>query len=254
MLTKLDIRSSALRQDESGAVLAWFALSLPVLVIAAAFVINFAKWFEDKRHLQTQVDAAALAGGLSFGAPCDDPSIASSALQYSGDTYRAVTAYNTQPSDPSNVHVVLNQTAYWKSGDPTIPAGAYGDLGAPCATAFLDVKATHDAPSFFLSGLVPNGVLPAIHAHARVDLETLTGEGALPVAVPQPTPLERACLLRERGNRRFARERAALRHRCQQQHMRRRVLDVVRPENQHVLHGVCPHDRRGGRLRAGRPE
>jgi putative Flp pilus-assembly TadE/G-like protein len=199
MLTRLDLRSALGRlRDERGAALAWFALSLPVLILAAAFVVNFAKWFEDKRHLQTEVDAAALAGGQNFSSlfasTCDDTSIATSALQYAGDGWRAVNPYNPQVSDPSSVHIVLNgdDNSYWKTGDPNVPAQTWGNLGSPCSmgdNALLDVKATHDQPSSFFGSLVPSGVLPAIHAHAQVKLETLTGEGALPVAVPQPTPL-----------------------------------------------------------------
>lgn len=191
MLTKLDIRAlRASWNDERGVALAWFAVSLPLLILVAAFVLNFAKWFEDKRHLQSQVDAAALAGGLDYTANCNDGTIANSALKYSGDTWRATSPYNLQPNDTTSVHVVLNQTAYWKPGDAVAPTGAqtYGDLGTACNAQFLDVKATHDAPSFFFGNLVPN-VLPAIHAHARITLETLTGGNSLPVAVPQPTPL-----------------------------------------------------------------
>jgi hypothetical protein len=184
-----------LYRDERGTALTWFVLSLPVLILVAGFVVNFAKWFEDKRHLQTQVDAAALAGGLDFGSlfgsTCDDAPIAASALTYSGDTHRAPSPFNLQVSDAASVHVVLNgdDNSYWKTGDPDAPGPAYGNLGSPCSTQFLDVKATHDRPSSFLGTLVPSGVLPAIHAHARVTLETLTGQRALPVAVPQPTPL-----------------------------------------------------------------
>jgi Putative Flp pilus-assembly TadE/G-like len=191
VLSKLDIRTLRVSWDEErGAVITWFALSLPLLIIAAGFVLNFAKWFEDKRHLQLQVDAAALSGGLDYSPNCNDATIAASALKYSGDTVRAASPYNIQPNDSSSVHVVLNQTAYWKTGDPTNPTGAatYGDLGSACSAQFLDVKATHDAPSFFFGSLVPN-VLPAIHAHARVTLETLTGGNSLPVAVPQPAVL-----------------------------------------------------------------
>jgi Putative Flp pilus-assembly TadE/G-like len=183
---------SRLRSDETGAALVWFAISLPVLVIVAAFVINYAKWFEDKRHLQTQADAAALAGGLSFSIPCDgtsDSAIATSALKYSGDTYRAAVPYNQQVSDVSSIHVVLNQTNYWQNGDANIPAQPYGDLQSACNAEFLDVKATHNAPSFFFGSLVPNGILPAIHAHARVTLVKKTvAFKTMPFAIPDIVP------------------------------------------------------------------
>jgi putative Flp pilus-assembly TadE/G-like protein len=196
MLIKPFLRPSVerLRKDETGAVLLWFALSLPVLVLAAAFVINFAKWFEDKRHLQTQVDAAAFAGALDYAVPCDstaDASVAASALKYSGDTFRATSPYNQQVSDVSNVHVVLNQTDYWKTGDSVPGPGSpqYGDLGSACSADFVDVKATHDAPSYFFGSLVPAGVLPNIHAHARVSLvKETTHFGTLPFAVPDLVP------------------------------------------------------------------
>src|SRR5206468_10081345 len=62
-------------------------------------------------------------------------------------------------------------------------------LQSPCTAAFLDVKATHDVPSFFFGNLVPNAVLPNIRAHARVTLVKKTeASGTMPFAIPDVVP------------------------------------------------------------------
>ena len=44
---------------------------IPVLAVMLTFVVDVGNWFEHKRHLQMQADAAALAGAQEFGA-CPD--------------------------------------------------------------------------------------------------------------------------------------------------------------------------------------
>lgn len=78
---------------EGGQVVVFFALLIPVLFAIGAVVIDVGNWYVHKRHLQTQVDAAALASGPEFVGCFLDPTnanlaIASRALAYSGDTYR----------------------------------------------------------------------------------------------------------------------------------------------------------------------
>ena len=172
--------------SERGAALPWFALWLPVLVLFMVFVVDVGHWFEHKRHLQLQADAGALAGGGVFTIPCSDASVEDMARKYAGDP-NATAPYNTQvpPTDPANVHVLINSTEYWNEGGTD-----YSDGGGPCDAKMVDVKITEsDLPLFFrIPGLF--GSVDAINAHARVQVQALSylGGGALPIAVPDVDP------------------------------------------------------------------
>jgi hypothetical protein len=172
--------------SERGAVLPWFALLVPVLVLFAVFVIDVAHWFEHKRHLQMQADAGALAGGGVFTIPCSNATIDATARRYAGDP-NASAPYNLQvpPTNQANVHVLVNSTQYWNEG-----GSDYSDGGGPCETQMVDVKITEaDLPLFFrIPGLF--GRVPAINAHARVQVQELSylSGGALPIAVPDVDP------------------------------------------------------------------
>ena len=172
--------------SERGAVLPWFALWLPVLVLFLVFVVDVGHWFEHKRHLQLQADAGALAGGGVFTFPCSDAAIDATARKYAGDP-DATAPYNLQvpPTNQANVHVLINSSQYWNQGGTN-----YSDGGSPCATKMVDVKITEaDLPLFFrIPGLF--SAVPAINAHARVQIEALSylGGGALPIAVPDIDP------------------------------------------------------------------
>src|SRR6476659_11283959 len=67
----------ALAQNERGAIAVLFAVLTPALIFLFLLVIDVGNWYVHKRHLQMEVDAAALAGGAYFG-DCfsSDPSIA----------------------------------------------------------------------------------------------------------------------------------------------------------------------------------
>jgi hypothetical protein len=172
--------------SDRGSVLPWFALWLPVLVLFLVFVIDVANWFEHKRHLQLQADAGALAGGGVFTIPCSDTAVEAMARKYAGDP-NASSPYNAQvqPTDPANVHVLINSTQYWNEG-----GSDYSDGGGPCETKMVDVKVTEaDLPLFFgLPGLFTS--VDAINAHARVSIQALNylGGGALPIGVPDIDP------------------------------------------------------------------
>jgi hypothetical protein len=176
-----------LAREERGGVLVMLALWLPVLIIFVIFVVDVGNWFEHKRHLQMQADAGALAGGGKFVVPCADGPIEGETRNYAGDPAApGPTTYNTfAPSNPANVHVLINSRDYWNEGGTN-----YSDGGPPCSAKMVDVKITEaDVPLFFDVPGFDLDVVPAINAHARVRIEGLdTLGGALPVAVPDPTP------------------------------------------------------------------
>lgn len=169
--------------DERGGVLVFVAFLLPVLILFVSFVVDVANWFEHKRHLQTQADAAALAGGGSFYIPCADEPIETETRKYAGDPTQPV-RYNRQVphTEDGNIHVLINSTEFWNDG-----GFDYSDGGPPCAAKMVDVKITESNLPFFF-GLGANFV-PAINAHARVEIQALnTAAGALPVGVPDVNP------------------------------------------------------------------
>ena len=174
---------SATRDGERGAALVLVALWLPVLFGFMVFVADVGNWFVHKRHLQMQADSGALAGGGLFTVPCSDSPIVNGARKYGGDP-GAASPYNLQVSNQANVHVLVNSTSYWNQG-----GGDYSDGGPPCAARMVDLKLTEaDLPLFF--GLIPGlSVVPAINAHARVQIQQLSySSGSLPIAVPDVDP------------------------------------------------------------------
>ena len=115
---------------ERGQAMVLFAIVLPLILAFGSVVISVGNWYVHKRHLQTQVDAAAFAGAtkfvgcsFQFGDPVTaNAAIKATALAYAGDTNRVPTpadTFNLQEQEPEDVHVVLNSARYWAPGDDT---------------------------------------------------------------------------------------------------------------------------------------
>ena len=198
-------------RHEAGQVAVFFALLIPIMFGLAAVVMDVGNWFVHKRHLQTQVDAAALAAGPQFVGCFLDPTsanqaIASRALAYAGDTLRPGkissgapdSTTNTQVQQPDDVRIALNANRYWQPSDGMVPGtDGYGldntldsadadTFGDPCNERYLDVKATdEDAPPLW--GLIP--LTPSPKSKARVEIHDLeSASGVLPWAVPEIDP------------------------------------------------------------------
>jgi Putative Flp pilus-assembly TadE/G-like len=185
---------------ERGQVVVFFALLVPVIFAIGSIVVSAGNWYVLKRHLQTQVDAAAIAGGHSFTGCFQDAAatnlkIAQDALKYSGDTARAGT-YNLQPEDTADVRVVLNSTNYWDEVNASTNTNGTGydntivtpqGTGPPCTTKSLDVKATDfHVPNLF--GWIP--LFPSVKARALVEIHKIQAtNGVLPVGVPEFDPV-----------------------------------------------------------------
>jgi Putative Flp pilus-assembly TadE/G-like len=189
---------------ERGAVLVITSVAMFAVVMLAAFVIDLANWYEHKRHLQLQADAAALAGAHSFSfSGCSDSLIRGDAHKYGGsyfdDTLGSVVTepYNDQigGTPASKMHLLINSAAYY--GDSG--AGDYTDTnGAPCAAKYIDVKATEThLPWFFGFG----GFVSRINAHARVGIvQEDEANATLPIAVPNPLPTSAAAIFIDEAN------------------------------------------------------
>ena len=170
--------------SERGAVLPWFVLLLPILLLFVVFVVDVANWFEHKRHLQLQADAGALAGGAYlFNCPNTAPATAA-ARRYSGDPGTA-DAYNPQVGGPSRgqVTVLINSKTFAAGTRPP------DDTGDMCGSMMVDVKISEtDVPLFFrVPGLFDR--VPVINAKARVRAFGISSsKGALPIAAPDVDP------------------------------------------------------------------
>jgi Putative Flp pilus-assembly TadE/G-like len=165
-------------KDQRGGVLVMVVIFLPVLVLFVGFVVDVANWFEHKRHLQLQADAAALAAAQDYKFPCSDAPILATAADYSGGKYNAQIGGTADDS----VHMLINSATYFNQSSPVDDSV---DTGGPCEAGMIDVKMTEtDLPWFFKVANVP-----FIDAHARVEiLQADTLAGSLPVGVPDVNP------------------------------------------------------------------
>jgi len=205
---------------ERGQVVVLFAVLLPIFFLLGSVVLSVGNWYVHKRHLQTQVDAAALATGQDFVGCFLQPGttnglVKDSALKYAGDTQRNAAAKfdplyktaNLQVQQPDDVRAVLNSADYWSTAnagqDPTTgytldwtmdgdPKTAGQQSSQPCDARFLDVKATDDKLPL-LWRWIP--LFPSVKAHAVVEIHELPGlSGFLPWAVPEAAPRTVAAL------------------------------------------------------------
>jgi hypothetical protein len=181
--------------SDRGAVLVIVAAWMTSAIALVTFVVDIGHWFEHKRHLQLQVDAAALGGGGKF-AGCfnnggGNAEIFKEATKYAGavGTWQG-TAYSTSPRYNNQIPNAGSVSVLYQS--PTYPDGTNPNDGTetegPCQTAhyMFDVKATESNVSLFLIG---GKFVPAINAHARVQLRALSDtHPSLPLAVPDIKP------------------------------------------------------------------
>jgi hypothetical protein len=198
-------------RDERGQIVVLFALLLPMLLALGSAVLSVGDWYVHKKHLQTLVDAGALAAAPKFvgcsyqfgDPPAANIAIRNAALQYAGDPTRDPATWNRQLEVPSNVHVLLNSLRYWQNGDPVDAVGltaldytwdldGNGGGGDPCSERALDVKATEqDAP--LLWDVLP--FLPDIKSRALIEVRQVVEQnGMLPWAVPEIEPAAVAAL------------------------------------------------------------
>jgi hypothetical protein len=179
---------------EEGGIVVFVAMLTPVVLLFLALSVDIGNWWVHKRHLQLQVDAAALAGGSLLGGCFTDPAgtnlaITNEATRFGGG---AGSSYNEQLGGTNKGTVALAyQTNTYPSGD----ADPDGDTETepPCDTEHLmfDVKASEVSIPLLLEPLLelvaPGAPLadPTVNAHARVELKQVEiQEGMLPVAVP----------------------------------------------------------------------
>jgi hypothetical protein len=185
--------------SERGGVLVMVTLWLPLIVLAASFVIDAGNWFQHRRHLQLQADAAAFAAGGMFNGCFDNATTANGAIDTTARTYGGdpgvAQAYNAQVGGArkGTVTLFVNRKVYPVGGpgpDDTVEA-------APCTAKMVDVKLTEARLPWFLAARV----VPAINARARVEIQQKgSSADSLPVGVPDNNPLAAAAIFIDESN------------------------------------------------------
>jgi hypothetical protein len=172
--------------DERGGILVLFGLLLPFFLLLGALIVDVGNWYVHKRHLQTQVDAAALAGGGLFGTCFSDPAGGNAAIQDEATKYSGgpTALYNEQVGGPlkGSITILFQSPTYAAGG----PGADDTETEGPCDTPSLmfDVKGTEEKlPLIFDIPGLP--WVDAINGHARVQLRTVDArKGLMPVSVP----------------------------------------------------------------------
>jgi hypothetical protein len=174
---------------EDGGIVVLTAMLLPFVLLFLALTVEIGNWWVHKRHLQTQVDAAALAGGARFSQCFPDANVGNAAITAEatrfgggpGSSYNSQVAATTQ----GTVGPLLYQSKTYAGG--TVPPDDT-DERPPCEALEFDVKGTEtDLPLLFQIPGLPS--IDAINAHARVELRKVRiFEGMLPLAVPEVRP------------------------------------------------------------------
>jgi hypothetical protein len=194
MLTRFPIRRVRETADERGAVLVITLVVLLTLLVAAAYAIDTGIWFVHHRHLQTQADAAALAGAQDFQYPCTvggtmDQQIEASVHRYDGTVssgYNPQVAVSPAPSTTysETQHNLISQIDQSNFVNQSQPNDS-GLSGSPCSDGIIDVKLSETNLSSFFPIFSPK----YITAQARVSiLQETSSAHAEPFAEPLPTP------------------------------------------------------------------
>jgi Putative Flp pilus-assembly TadE/G-like len=169
---------------EEGGIVVFVAMLIPVVLLFLTLSVDIGNWWVHKRHLQLQVDAAALAGGARLGECFADKVAGNTAVQ--GEATRfggaAGSSYNGQVggANVGTVSLAYQSDAYPDGTvDPDPPPP-----DAPCDSLIFDVKASEEfLPLIFQIPGLPN--VRAINARAQVALKAVeVQKGLLPVAVP----------------------------------------------------------------------
>jgi hypothetical protein len=175
--------------DETGSVLVVVAIWLGVAFMFAIFVIDVGNWFEHRRHLQLQADAAAFAGGAQFqacfGGGAGDAGIYKEATKYAGvSTPLYPSLYNSQVGATNQGSLsVLYQSKTYQPGTGGPPADDTQTAGPCTAPNMFDVKMTEAGLPLFFGGFG----LSSLNEHARARVQLFTSDSdtpSLPIAPP----------------------------------------------------------------------
>ena len=146
-------------REQRGSIAIAVALLFPALLGFGVLAVDVGNWYVHKRELQTQADAAALAGAAYWKSPsCDDAPISAAAQSYAGKDHNV---FSNVPAARSTF--AAQQPTFSGQSKP----GDSGLSGNPCTRRRVDVKMTEKNVPWIFGKLVH-----AVHqcAGARVDL------------------------------------------------------------------------------------
>ena len=176
-------------REQRGAMAITVGLLFPALLGFGVLAVDVGNWYVHKRELQTQADAAALAGAATFKYPCDNAPISAAAQSYAGKDHNV---FANVPAARS--HLVLNQPNFSGQSKP----GDTGLSGNPCNDGAVDVKMTEKNVPWIFGKLFT----PFINAQARVSiLQQTTADNVEALAVADSAPVAaRAYFVNEDNN------------------------------------------------------
>src|SRR5436305_1555816 len=119
--------------EQRGAMAVVVGLLFPALLGLGVLAVDVGNWYVHKRELQTQADAAALAGAAYLKFPCDNAPITAGAQSYAGKDHNNFANVPTARST-----FLLNQTNFSGQSNP----GDSDLSGSPCNDKAVDVKMT----------------------------------------------------------------------------------------------------------------
>jgi hypothetical protein len=190
--------ADARARGERGAVTIMVALWLPLFALMMTFSVDVGHWFDYKRSLQARADATALAAGTAYGGVCfvsgGPTSAGLDSIGHVGQSYTGADATSDLPYLYSSVtptpyynlpnltkgslskyHVLFNSKQFWNEPGHAnfnmTPAGNFCNSTDESGRkgAMFDVKLTQEKLGLFFP--LPFSVVPAINAHARVELQ-----------------------------------------------------------------------------------
>ena len=171
-------------RGERGGVLLIVALCMPVLIGFTGFVIDAGNWFEHRRHLQTQADAAALAAAGDFRFPCD--ASVNTKIDARVQEYGKTRNPQVGGTAPAEVEYLINSRHWPRQTAPGDPVDTTVVEGQPCAARMIDVKMTEHGLPWLLKA---TGVIDHLNVKARVRMFGKTRQsGSLPIGVPDVNP------------------------------------------------------------------
>src|SRR5262245_17127996 len=82
---------SRISGEQGGSIAVAAGVLFPVFLVLGVLAADVGNWYVHKRELQTQADAAALAGAAYYKYPCSDTPISIAAQSYAGTDHNVFT-------------------------------------------------------------------------------------------------------------------------------------------------------------------
>src|SRR4051794_22462628 len=171
-------------RHERGGVFLIVALCMPVLIGCTGLVIDVGNWYEHRRHLQTQADAAVLAAAGDFRFPCD--ASVNTKIDARVTEYGKTRNPQVGGTAAANVEYLINSRRWPRQTKASDPVDTTVVEGKPCAAKMIDVKMSEHGLPWLLEA---TGIVDHINVKARVRLFGKTQQArSVPIGVPDVNP------------------------------------------------------------------